>query len=112
MSDSPQRDKTLIARHPVAAYYAVTIAFTWAIQLPLVAAKQGWTGAPIPFWLHYLASLGPAVAALIVTAWTAGKEGLQELGRRITRWRVGWRWALFGVFGSRPSTRCEPTLLE
>jgi membrane protease YdiL (CAAX protease family) len=89
--------KNGIQRHPVALYYGLALAFTWAIQLPLVAARQGWIDASIPFWLHYLVSLGPTVAALLVTALMAGREGLKELGRRITRWRVGWRWWLFAV---------------
>jgi len=97
MSNSSTQDKNWIKRHPVAVYYSLTIVFTWAIQLPLVAVKQGWIDAPIPFWLHYLASFGPTASALAVTAWTAGTQGLRELWSRVTHWRVGWRWGLFSV---------------
>jgi hypothetical protein len=91
MSNSSMQDKNWIKRHPVAAYYSVTIVFTWAIQLLLIAAKQGWIDAPVPFWLHYLASFGPTVAALAVTAWTAGRQGLRELWSRLALQRHRWQ---------------------
>jgi membrane protease YdiL (CAAX protease family) len=36
---------------------------------------------------------------MLVTAWTKGRTGSQELGARMSRWRVGVRWWLWG-FGS------------
>lgn len=83
--------------HALAAYFILAIAFSWAVYIPLVAVRQGWTSAPVPFSMHYLASLGPALAALIVTALTSGQDGLRELGGRITRWRVGWGYASFAI---------------
>jgi membrane protease YdiL (CAAX protease family) len=91
------RRESLFRRHPVAAYFILTLAFSWAVELLLVGVQRGWIGAPIPFSLHYLASFGPAVAALIVTALIAGRGGLAELWSRVVRWRVGWRWAAFAA---------------
>jgi hypothetical protein len=65
--------------HALVAYFSLAIAFSWAVYIPLVAVRQGWTSAPIPYSIHYLAAFGPALAALIVTALTSGKEGLREL---------------------------------
>jgi len=39
---------------------------------------------------------GPAFAALIVLALTAGKKGLADWWRRLSRWRVAWHWYLIG----------------
>jgi len=97
MSNQSMQNTKWIERHQVASYYGLAVLFTWAVQLPLIAVRHGWTDAPIPFWLHYVASFGPTAAALIVTALTAGKEGLRELWHQITRWRVGWKWGLFSV---------------
>ena len=36
--------------------------------------------------------VGPAVAAVVVTAGMSGRAGLVDLGRRIVRVRVGWFW--------------------
>ena len=82
---------------PLVAYYALTIALSWSVYLPLVAVKQGWVSWQIPFAIHYLAAFGPMLAAFIVTAATGGIPGLRELWGRMTRWRVGWKWALFSV---------------
>jgi len=66
--------------------------------LLLVAVKQGWIAPKIPFSIHYLAALGPAVASVLVTAATSGLSGLQELWGRITSWRAGRLWAVFAIF--------------
>jgi membrane protease YdiL (CAAX protease family) len=91
------RKVSIFRRHPVAAYYILALVFSWAVELPLVAVRRGWIDAQLPFSFHYLASLGPALAALILTALTGGRGGLAELWGRITKWRVGWGWAAFTV---------------
>jgi NAD(P)-dependent dehydrogenase (short-subunit alcohol dehydrogenase family) len=40
------------------------------------------------------ALLGPAVAAVLVTAWTMGRPGIHDLLARMARWRVPPRWWL------------------
>ena len=80
---------TWIGQHRVLAYFILTLAISWSIELPLVASAQGWITTPIPFAIHYLASLGPLLAALVMTWATGGADGLKELWGRITRWRVG-----------------------
>ncbi len=87
----------LLRQHPLAAYYLLALAFSWLVELPLVAVRQGWVSWPIPFAVHYLAAFGPMLAALIVTALATGAAGLGELWGRITRWRVGWKWVLFST---------------
>jgi membrane protease YdiL (CAAX protease family) len=84
--------------HSVAFYYFLALALSWLVELPLVAVKQGWIDLPISFAVHYLAAFGPMLAALIVTVLTSGRDGLKELWGRLTRWRVGWNWALFSIF--------------
>jgi len=85
-------------RNPLIAYFIITFAFSWTVYFTLIAAKYGWTDAQIPQSIHYLASFGPTVAALIVTAVTTGREGLKELWGRIIKWRMGWGYAVFAVF--------------
>lgn len=41
---------------------------------------------------HLPGLLGPAIAAVVVTAAVSGRAGLADLGRRIVRLRVGWFW--------------------
>ena len=39
-----------------------------------------------------LGLVGPAVAAVFVTAMVHGRDGVRDLAQRIARWRVGWWW--------------------
>jgi membrane protease YdiL (CAAX protease family) len=76
-----------IRRHPLTAYALGALAITWACWLPLVAAKVvvgpgGWPS-------HAPGLLGPALAAVLVTALVSGRPGLAQLGRALTRWRIG-----------------------
>jgi membrane protease YdiL (CAAX protease family) len=60
----------------------------------MVGAHYGWWGHVPPVW-HLLGSLGPALAAVIVTRHRLGNAGIRELFTRATRWRAGWlAWSL------------------
>ncbi|MDH5234879.1 MAG: CPBP family intramembrane metalloprotease [Gemmatimonadota bacterium] len=58
---------TLVKRHPVASYILLAYACSWAIALPLALQAQHVIATRIPFALHYVSGLGPAIAALILT---------------------------------------------
>lgn len=92
------KSSRILQRHPIASYFVLALVWTWLVELLLVAVKQGWIAAKIPFGMHYLASLGPAVASVLVTAANSGLSGLRELWRRITSWRAGRMWAVFSIF--------------
>ncbi len=85
----------MVRHHPVAAFVGLTFAISWAAWLPLLAAAQGWI--PMQPWsgLHLIGGLGPAIAATIVIGATAGRPGLQDLGRRLIAWRGRRRAWLF-----------------
>ena len=89
------RAQNLMGRYPVVAFFLIAYAFSWAIGGLLIADHQGLISAPQA--LHYVSAFGPTVAALIVTAFIGGRAGLAELGRRVVRFDVGWRWWLIGV---------------
>ena len=76
-----------IRRHRLAAYYAGALALTWAAWAPLVLGRivvrpGGWPS-------HAPGLLGPALAALFVTAVADGPDGLAQIGRSLVRWRFG-----------------------
>lgn len=76
-----------INRHPVAAYVILAYAITWLAAIPLI------TGAAEERF-HLMLALGPAVAAVIVTALVSGRPGLAALWERCRDWRrfTGWIW--------------------
>ncbi len=87
-----------VRRHPIVAYYALTLAISWLIELPLIVQVQGWADLQLPLALHYFASFGPMLAAIIITAAMAGRVGLQELWSRMIRWRVDAFGFVFAIF--------------
>jgi membrane protease YdiL (CAAX protease family) len=41
---------------------------------------------------HWPALFGPAVAAIVLTAWLSGRAGVLDLLARMSRWRIPLRW--------------------
>lgn len=78
-------------RHSLASFVALAYAISWAWTFPLLLAGvvvekgAGWP-------THLPALLGPAVAALAVTALACGRAGVRELLGRVVRWRMPLRW--------------------
>jgi membrane protease YdiL (CAAX protease family) len=74
-------------------FFALAYALSWSWAVPLAVAHLvvrrggGWP-------THYPALLGPAIAAVVVTAWTMGRPGVRDLLARMARWRVPLRWWL------------------
>ena len=94
--------KGFFHRHPVIAFAVLAYAIAWSVSLVILAGTNlglmpddaGYLGI-----LETLASSGPTLAGLIVTALVAGKAGVGQLLRRLIRWRVGLQWYLLVLFG-------------
>ena len=77
----------------LAIFFVLAYALSWSWAIPLAAAHlvvrrgEGWP-------THYPMLLAPAIAAVVVTAWTMGRPGVRDLLARIARWRVPVRWWL------------------
>lgn len=75
----------------LAGFVVLAYAVSWAWWLPL--AVSGVVVEPGQGWPTHLPGLmGPAIAALVMTAVTEGRAGLVDLWSRVVRWRVGWVW--------------------
>src|SRR5512135_724608 len=86
----------LARRHPIAVFYGATLAFSWTLWGLMIASARG--VLPFPFVTNWTGSFGPAFGAVLVTAATEGRAGVNELLRRAGRWRFGGRlWALIAV---------------
>jgi membrane protease YdiL (CAAX protease family) len=74
-------------------FFVLAYALSWSWAFPLAAAHlvvrrgEGWP-------THYPALFGPAIAAVVVTAWTLGRPGIRDLLVRMARWQVPLRWWL------------------
>lgn len=83
----------------VFVFYSIAIGITWLIGLPLYGPRLGIEGLPVVPHHHFLLAIGPFAAALIVTAATSGREGLQRLAERIVQWRAPALWYSLVLFG-------------
>ena len=75
-------------QHRLVSFFTLAIVLSWW-GWPLRAAGISEQPGFVP--------AGPLLAALIVISVTDGVPGLRELGRRLVRWRVGWRWYAVAV---------------
>jgi membrane protease YdiL (CAAX protease family) len=72
---------SFVKRHPIIMFAAFTYLLSW------------WS---IPFSGGRILPYGPALAAVIVLAITAGRPGLRALWKRVAHWQVAWYWYLIG----------------
>lgn len=80
-------------------FFILACFFSWLIQIPLALSTQGVVSWKLPLTLHLLSAYGPLLAAFIVTGFNSGWYGVSDLASRMVRWRVGWRWVIFVIFG-------------
>ena len=80
---SPDPIRSLVGRHPVAAFLVLVFAVTGLLMvLPLPEVMYG--------SLENI--FGAAVPAFVVTAIVGGRPGVRDLVSRSLRWRVPFRW--------------------
>jgi uncharacterized protein len=82
----------MLHRHPLLFFFLLSYAISWSVWSPLLLAKQGIIPYQPPQYLHLIGSLGPALAALIITRVCGGSVGVRNLWRRMFQWRVASRW--------------------
>jgi uncharacterized protein len=92
-------------QHPIAAYFTLAFAITWALHTPLVLGRNGLGIFPyeVPMAMYVIlfilgAFSGPTLGAFLVTTALDGKEGRRKLFRRYGQWRVGLLWYALAIF--------------
>lgn len=89
-----------IKRSPLAAYFVMAFAFTWAILGLAVLAAQGIIALPLSAAVFItLATLGPAIAAIIVSQSEGGRSSVRALLAQAGRWRVKPIWYAIALIG-------------
>ncbi len=110
----------LIKQYPLASFFVLAYAITWTLQLAAIflAPAQGMSlsnetnfqyfldllggrlnSAQALVYLLFTLGAGPLFAALIVTRVVEGSDGVKDLWRRSTLWKVEAKWylAAFGI---------------
>lgn len=70
--------KRIVSQSPISAYFALAFAISWSIEGLLILSYNGFLS--VPMWLHYLASFGPALAALAVRSMIGGRFTVSASG--------------------------------
>ncbi len=91
------RLKALVARHPVATYFALTFVISWG-GAPLAiggsGGMRGTTPGSDPRFVYALIAMlaGPSATGVLLTGLLYGRTGLREFLSRVLTWRVGAVW--------------------
>lgn len=101
-SSTPQPQTTSQSKRlALSLYFILAYGLTWLFWLPAAGIAQARLTLPVPpFVLMLLGGLGPMLAAIMVTAWEAGGQGVRALFAQVGRWRVAPFWygiALIGI---------------
>lgn len=101
--DTMSRPTAWASRHRVGVYLILAFGLSWSIW-PLVLANPE-SSPLVPF--------GPAVAAVVVCAWTGGRREVARLVGSLTRWVVhpGWYVAALLIPGLAVAGASAATLL-
>ena len=75
-------------RGELIAYFTLTLILSWAIEIPLALSAQGLIYRSPPMALHYPASFGPLLAALLVALFLRGPSAIGRLLAGLARWRI------------------------
>lgn len=90
--------RLFIKRNPLLAMYIIMFTIAWSIMIPRAMYSQGIVPTPLPGFLEILTGWSSAIAAIVVSAVVAGREGVRALLGRLLIWKVGARWYLVGAF--------------
>jgi len=79
-------------RHPILAFYLLAFVFSWTLWV------LDFTALGKMLIVSWIGDAGPAFAAILVTAITIGRPGVETLLASLFRWRVKVRWYLIALF--------------
>lgn len=91
-------NSSFIKRNPLLSMYIIMFTVAWSVMIPQALYSQGILSAPLPEFIEILTGWVPGIAAIVVSAVLAGRQGVRELLGRFLIWRVGMGWYLVSTF--------------
>jgi membrane protease YdiL (CAAX protease family) len=98
-TSSANRLALIMRRRPLLCFFLLTFGLTWTYELTVYRSMitPGFSLGNLLLGLGF--TLGPTVAAFIMTVVTRGRIGVIALLRRYVLWRVGIRWYALVLIG-------------
>jgi len=90
-----------VKTQPLISFFILAYGIFWALWIPLIPYLQNLATFEVPVWSIPLALLGiyaPTFAAIIVTAISEGRAGLQKLFAPLFDWKLSFKWYLVAIF--------------
>jgi membrane protease YdiL (CAAX protease family) len=84
----------LLSKFPLTSYFIIALVFSWAVVLIVLIGYL-----PENFLAVVPITLGPTVAAVVMTTVTEGRDGIRRLLARFVLWKVDFVWYLFIFLG-------------
>jgi membrane protease YdiL (CAAX protease family) len=82
-------------RWPVLSFLVVGFLLSWALWVPTLLTARGVIQFPMPPMRALITgAFGPCLAAILVTVFVGGREGLRQMFERFLVWRAGAFWYL------------------
>ena len=91
--------KTLAQKYTLIVFFILAIGLTWIFMITDALGSHGILPFRLPIPLMVVMGYMPTLAAVLVTSWTRGREGVRALFRKLLIVRVGLGWYLFAIFG-------------
>jgi uncharacterized protein len=88
-------------KQPITWFYILAFTISWFGWVPLALGSHGITPFDNPYFqiLLIFPAVGPALAAIIVSATVHGNTGVRGLFKAFTQWHVGFIWYIIAVLG-------------
>jgi uncharacterized protein len=93
------RSVQLLRRYPLVSYFLLAYGYSWAYE---VTVFRAWLTPSYSLRVALLDigwTLGPTLAAFLMSGVTQGRAGIVQLLRRYVLWRAGVRWYLLVLLG-------------
>jgi membrane protease YdiL (CAAX protease family) len=93
--------QNFMRQHPLFSFFFMAYAFSWIILIPYILSQWNILPNTNVFMIFFglTAFVGPALSAYIMGRITEGKDGWLNMKKRFRRFKVGWIWYVFILFG-------------
>jgi len=99
LTNSKASSQMFVEKYQIPILFLLVIGFTWPFMIVDVLGSRDILPFRVPVALWLVMGYMPALASVMVTGMTKGREGIRALFRTLLIARVGFKWYAFAIFG-------------